>query len=133
MLKRAVALLFILVVGGGVLAGTPLRDCRPGCPMEAAAGMDTMECCDKSHERGHASAPAAPAPEVCCPHESQSAPAGSTGSEAQRLPRFDSAQQQAAALPTPAFTPQAIHGLNTFHTASSSAKPAYILHLALLI
>jgi hypothetical protein len=131
MLRRLVALMFILAVAGGAAAATPLRACLPECGMEGGAGMDMMECCRKSHQGTHASLPATPSAELCCLHGPQPAPATTTGG--QRLPQPNPTQQPAAALPSPGFAPHAAPALNHPHATPSSLQPAYILHLSLLI
>ena len=133
MLRRLIALMFILAVAGGAAAATPLRACLPECGMEGGAGMDMMECCRKSHERDQASAPSAPSAELCCLHGPQPAPAGTTTQGAQRLPQPNPVQQHAAAPPTAGFAPPAARADRIPHAAASSPKPAYILHLSLLI
>jgi hypothetical protein len=131
MVRRLIALMFILAVAGGAAAAAPLRACLPECDMEGHAGMHMMECCRKSHQHKQTSAPAAPSAEVCCPHGSQPSPANTNGGR--RLPQPNTVQQQAAALPSPGLPPHASPARNYSHTTSSSTKPAYILHLSLLI
>ena len=132
MLRRLIALMFILAVAGGAAAATPLRACLPECGMEGGAGMGMMECCRKSHDHDQASAPSAPSAELCCLHGPQPSPANTTPG-AQRLPQPSPVRQNAAALPPPAFAPLAILAKNSSHVTASSTKPAYILHLSLLI
>ena len=131
MLKRLTAIVFVLVVAGGALAGTPLHACAPGCDMGGAGRMDTMECCRKAQEPPDA--PGALAAKLCCAECAQPAPTGTSGSEARRAPESGPVQQHPAALRAQLRAPKATTGLHTSHLAPSSYKPAYILHLALLI
>lgn len=131
MLKRLTALVFILIVAGGTLAGTPLHACAPWCDMGGAGRMDTMECCRKAQEPPDA--PGALAAKLCCAECAQPAPAGTAGSEVRRAPESYPVQQHPAAPPSPVFATRTTPGLYSFHLIPSSSKPAYILHLALLI
>jgi hypothetical protein len=131
MLKRLTALVFILIVAGGVLAGTPLHACPPGCGTGGVDEMDAMECCRKAQEPPDA--PGALAAKLCCADCAQPAPVGTAGSEARRVPETYSAQQHPAALPSRDLAPKATPDLYSLYLTPSSSKPAYILHLALLI
>jgi hypothetical protein len=128
MLRRLIALMFILAVTGGALAAAPLRACDHE---SGAEGMDTMECCRKARARkdAHGAVPS----ELCCSGCAQSAPATAGESEAVRVAQSYASGQLPAAPPPRDSAPRAAAGIHTFHPIPLASKPAYILHLALLI
>jgi hypothetical protein len=132
-MRRLTALMLILVVAIGAVAATPLPACLPECGMEGGAGMDMMGRCRDSHRYEHASAPSAPSAEVCCLHGSQATTSGTITPGAPRLPQSNTARPHAAALPPSGFAPPAAPAKDSPHATASSTKPAYILHLSLLI
>lgn len=128
MLRRLIALVFILAVANGALAAAPLRACDHE---SGAAGVDAMECCRKARARedAHGAQPS----ELCCSGCARSAPATAGESEAVRVAQSHAAEELPAALPPRVSAPKAAAGIHTFHPVPLPSKPAYILHLALLI
>lgn len=128
MLRRLTALLFTLIVAGGALAGTPLRACDHS---SGAAGMDAMGCCREA--RARAGEPGAGPSETCCAECAQRAPATVNDSEALRLPQSQPVQQHPPVPPPPCLAQGVSAGPGPVYDKPPSSKPAYILHLALLI
>ena len=130
MLRRLTALVFILTLAGGALAGTPLHPRDQEC---ATAGAAVADCCEKSRQQPEA--PDALAAGLCCvPCCSQPAPVSLTGgSFKSRTARSPVAFPARAAATRPAspLSPSLTPGRGL--TLPLNPTRGYILHSALLI
>jgi hypothetical protein len=128
-LKRLTALVFILVIGGGALAGTPLHSHDRECEMGGMAGMD---CCKKA--RGQSDAPEVLAAKLCCALNcSQPAPTGSTPApNTQSAPSPTSSPLHSAATPPASLLPPPLKPGQAL-VLPLNFPPGYIRHSALLI
>src|SRR6267142_1596974 len=130
MMTRFASLALILIIGGSVLAGIPLRSNEQECSMPEMAGMD---CCKKAAQ-AESLTPEVSIARLCCALNcSQSGTTGSTGSQ---LPRPSTSQ----AIAIHRSVAQPLAGTLHLSIRSSCAdnsppysNPAYIRHLALLI
>lgn len=129
MLKRLTALVFVLVIGGGAVAGTPLHSHDQECEMGAMAMMD---CCIKAREQSQA--PEVLAAKLCCAINcSQPVPAGQTGTFNPQTAQSPVTSPLLASAPPPAdlLPPSLQRGREL--TLALSFPPGYIRHSALLI
>jgi hypothetical protein len=129
MLKRLTALAFILVIGGGVLAGAPLHSHGQECEMGDMAGMD---CCAKAREQSDA--PEVLAARLCCAFNcSQPAPTGPTAAfDQQKNQANASSPVHLAAIPPANWLPLSLSRGRSHHLPQN-LQPSYVLHSALLI
>src|SRR6185295_5302580 len=128
MVIRLASLALIMVIGGSVFAGMPLRSNEQECSIPGMAGMD---CCKKAAQ-AESLAPEVATARLCCALIcSQS---GTTGSTESRLPRQSTSQAVAIHLscaPPLIGLPQISRSLSWAHSPPPFSNPAYIRHLAL--
>jgi hypothetical protein len=126
MVKCGIALILVIVLVSGALAGVPLHSGEKHCPM-----MGTDDCCEKAQSQS--TTPQVYAARLCCSLNCNVP--GSTGTTS-TLPK---APSSTLALPSALLTP-AVYAAPTLRLpgnltpeCNQHSPPIYIQHLALLI
>lgn len=129
MAKWITATVLVLTLSGSVLAGVPIDAPAQECSATANVAGE-MDCCALAQMQ--AQAPEVAAAKLCCAINcSQPAQTESMNSVRISLPATTLVHPPVAALP--ATSPRFPHSFRSAFPCSATAKPSYILNLALLI
>jgi hypothetical protein len=126
MRTRLTSLMLLLIVAGGVFAGTPLHSNEQSC------SMGEMDCCKKAAMAQNAT-PQVTAARLCCSlncsHDGTT-PSNGARTSPKVQPAISDYQFGATIVPPPLMLTRQVH---SSHGPPAGSQPAYIRHLALLI